>query len=179
MTELHPRVAEVIEALEQSHRELVDVVMAIPEDRRDAVPTDGRWSVAQNLEHLAVVEDGSGRMISKLIKQIAERGAQETETSSIVPSMDRFQMWRVTRRFEAPDMVQPKEGLSASDALARLTAARVRMIEALRRGSGLALASVTQPHPAIGPLDVYQWGLATAHHERRHIAQIRDVAGLE
>ncbi|MBL0169649.1 MAG: DinB family protein [Gemmatimonadaceae bacterium] len=178
MTSLHPRVAEIIDALEQAHRELVDVLTAIPDARREAPSEDGRWSIAQHVEHLAIVEDGAGRLISKLIKQVQATGEQETDESTMLRSLDRFQVWTVSRRIEAPEFVTPKESLSSSDALARLTASRSRMIDALQRASGLALASVLAPHPVVGPLNVYQWGLITAHHERRHIELIRAIAGL-
>ncbi|MEQ1689947.1 MAG: DinB family protein [Gemmatimonas sp.] len=175
---LHPRVAEIVDALESAHRELVEVMTTIPEDRRDAPADDGRWSIAQHVEHLAMVEDGSGRLMSKLIKQVEATGERETEDTSLLDSLDRFRVWTVVRRIDAPDSVRPKEGLSTTDALARLTASRSRMIAVLQRASGLALASVSAPHPAAGPLNVYQWGLICAQHTRRHIELIRAVAGL-
>ncbi len=178
MTVLHPRIVEVIDALEQAHRELVDVVMSIPADRRDAPATEGRWSVAENIEHLALIEDGVGRLISKLTKQVRDAGAMETEESSLLHSIDHFRVWSVTRRIEAPDFVRPTEGLSSNEALARLTSARTKLVDALRNGSGLALATVSHPHPVVGPLNIYQWGIMTAHHQRRHSEQIRQIAGL-
>jgi hypothetical protein len=179
MTELHPRVADIIEALEASHRELVAVVMSIPADRRDAPSPDGRWSVAENIEHLAMVENGIGRLLSTLIKQIAESGARETETSSLLHSLDHLEVWKVQQRITAPERVQPVNALSTSDALEQLTAARTKFIAALAGGSGLALSTASAPHPFFGPLTVYEWGVLTAQHERRHTAQIRHVAGLE
>jgi hypothetical protein len=180
MSGLHPRIAEIIDVLEHAHRDLVEVVTAIPEARRGVPGADGRWSVAQHLEHLAMVEDGAGRVMSKLIKEVAARDERETESSSLLGSLDRFQVWTsATRKIVAPELVQPREGLTADEALARLTTARTRMIGALQKASGLALASVTFPHPVVGPLNVYQWGLMAAQHERRHLEQIRAVAGLD
>ncbi len=179
MNGLHPRIAEIIDVLEHAHRDLVEVVTAIPEARRDAPGDNGKWSVAQHLEHLAMVEDGAGRLMSKLIKEVAARDERETETSSLLGSLDRYQVWTTTRKIVAPEMVQPREGLSAADALARLTTARTRMIGALQKASGLALASVTFPHPVVGPLNVYQWGLISAQHERRHLEQIRALVGFD
>lgn len=175
---IHPRVAEVIAALEATQQELVQLLATIPADRIDAPSTDERWSVAQNVEHLAAVEDGVGRMISKLIKQIAESGARETESSSILNSLDQFRVWETRKRIQAPESVAPKASLSTADALAQFIAARTKLIDALRRGSGLALASVTAPHPAVGPINVYQWGLVNAQHVQRHLTQIRVAAGL-
>ena len=127
----------------------------------------------------AIVEDGAGRLMSKLIKEVEAAGARETDESSLLTSLDRFQTWTVLRPVEAPDFVKPKGGVSTSDALARLTASRERMIAVLKRASGLALATVTAPHPLVGQLNVYQWGLITAHHQRRHIEQIRAIAGFD
>lgn len=174
----HPRVAEVVAALDASHRGLRQLVASIPAERRNAPSGDGRWSIAENLEHLAIVEDGTGRLISKLIKQLAEVGAQETERSSIGHSIDQFAIWKSDRKIVAPESVRPGVGLDADAALERLTASRERVMDAFRKGSGLALGSLTYPHPALGTLNVYQWGLFLAHHERRHAAQIREAAGL-
>ena len=117
--------------------------------------------------------------MSKLIKQVEASGAREDDTSSLLASQDRFQTWTVRRPVEAPEFVKPKDGLATSDALARLTASRERMIAVLKRASGLALGTVTAPHPLVGQLNVYQWGLITAHHQRRHIEQIRAIAGFD
>lgn len=176
---LHPRITEVVDALEDAHRELVDVLTNIPPDRRDEHEVVGRWTIAQHVEHLAIVEDGAGRLMSKLIKQVEASGARETEQSSLLSSLDRFRTWTVVRPVEAPEFVKPKDGLSTSDALSRLTASRERMIAVLQRASGLALATVSAPHPLVGQLNVYQWGLITAHHQRRHIEQIRAIAGFD
>ncbi len=179
MPSLHPRVAETIDALESAHRELVEVLTTIPAAYRDAATDDARWSIPQHVEHLAIVEDGAGRLMSKLIKQVEASGEQETDDTSLLTSLDQFKVWTVTRRIEAPDFVRPRDGLSSSDGLAQLTASRARMIAALQRASGLALASVSAPHPVVGPLNVYQWGLITAHHERRHVELIRAIARFD
>ena len=176
---LHPRITEVVGILEQSHGTFVDVILALPPDVRDAPAPEGRWSVAEHVEHLAIVEDGTGRLISKLIKGIADAGATETdeggETGSIEASMERYQVWTTNHPIVAPDYVKPHGTLSATDALAQLSTARARVVDAFRRASGLALGDTTHPHPVLGPLTVYQWGVFLAQHEQRHLAQIRRV----
>lgn len=175
----HPRIAELVEALEQAHREMMEVVTLLPAATRDAPAANNAWSIAQHLEHLTMVEDSSGRLISRLIKQVAESGAREMEEESLLQSLDQFQLWTTTTRFPAPEMVQPHEGLSSSEALARLLTARQRTVAALYRASGLALGTVSFPHPVIGPINGYQWALMIAQHQRRHTQHIRHVAGLD
>ena len=173
---LQPRIAEVVDLLEQSHHALVDVVMAWPAETRDAPARDGAWSVAEHIEHLAIVEDGAGRLISKLIKAAATAGAPDTDTASVIATMDRFQVPTARRPIEAPDQVRPTGTVHAVDALATLSTARARVVDAFRRASGLSLGAVTHPHPALGPLNVYQWGVFLAQHEQRHLAHIQRVA---
>ncbi|MCC6245583.1 MAG: DinB family protein [Gemmatimonadaceae bacterium] len=173
---LNPRITEVVDTLEHSHGSLVDAILALPADVRDAPAPDGRWSVAEHVEHLAIVEDGTGRLISKLIKGLADAGATEaadaSDNETIASSMERYQVWTTNRPIVAPDFVRPRGTVSATDALAQLSTARARVVDAFRRASGLALGSITAPHPVLGPLTVYQWGVFLAQHEQRHLTQI-------
>jgi len=168
---LHPRVAEVIAELETAQRELEDTLHALTPAQRDATEGNGGWSVAQIVEHLAMVEDGSGRLISKLIGQA--EGTTETDEGPVRHLLDHFRIDVPDRKIEAPEMVQPKSGLTVAEALTLLATARGRVIEAFERASGRDLGSVIFPHPALGPLNVYAWGLFLAHHQRRHVNQLR------
>ena len=172
---LHPRVAEIIDELEATQRDFVAFIDTIPESQRNAPSVDGRWSIALHLEHLALVEDGTGRMISKLIKQIQATGARENDESSVLNSLDKHQIWTLNRRVVAPDLVSPKEGLMPSESLARQAASRSRVIAVLQAASGLALSTASAPHPYFGQFDVYQWGIMLAHHQRRHAECIREL----
>ncbi len=172
----HPRIAELLAELERSRRELLETVSALAPAQRDAVPTDGAWSVAQILEHLCMVEDGGGRLISKVIKQAQELGAYESDADSILGSLDQFDLRNPTSRLEAPEQVQPTNGLTVAQAIERLQAVRERLVTALLAASGLALSVASYPHPFCGPLNGYQWTLLIALHERRHVAQIRRLA---
>ncbi len=174
---LHPRVMEIVDALEAAQRDFLALMDAIPAAQCDMPAGEGRWSIAQHVEHLAMVEDGAGRLMNKLIKQVRAAGAQETDDSPISPSLERYRIWTVVRPIEAPEIVQPREGLSVNEGLARLSASRARMIEVLRSASGLALSTASAPHPFFGPLSVYQWGLVAAQHQRRHAALIQGLAG--
>jgi hypothetical protein len=49
---------------------------------------------------------------------------------------------------------------------------------AILTGDGLALGTLTHPHPIFGPLTLYQWIATTAGHEGRHTAQIREIAAM-
>ncbi len=169
----HPRIAELLLELEDARRELLAVVAQLTPEQRDAPPEGDLWSVSQILDHLCIVEDAGGRLVSKLMKQAQANGAFEVDSSSILGAMDAFQISDTSRRIIAPEVVVPRSGISAVEALERMAAVRERTVTALLQGSGLALGTVSWPHPLFGPLTGYQWILTIALHERRHAAQIR------
>ncbi|HEY0929151.1 MAG TPA: DinB family protein [Gemmatimonas sp.] len=171
---LHPRTAEVVQALQAAQQEMNDLLATIPASHRDAPAAEGAWSIAQVIEHLAMVEDGAGRLLGNFIKQV--RDIPETEIDAIAPTIERFQVWDPSRGRVAPEFVSPKGQISFDEALTRQSTARARVIEALIAASGCALGTVNYPHPALGTLTGYQWALVTAQHQRRHLPQIAAVS---
>jgi hypothetical protein len=169
----HPRIAELLQELAESRKELFAVVHALPSSVREAPLPEGQWTLAQILEHLCIVEDAGGRLVSKLMKQAQEAGSFETDSSSVLHSLDSFAIGDTSRRIEAPPQVIPTGEQSIADSIERLQAIRERLVTAVIQGSGLALGTVSHPHPLFGPLTGYQWLLVMSMHERRHVAQIQ------
>ena len=175
---LHPRIAELLAELDAAREELRALVASLPRDTLTMRTSDDGWTIPQILEHLAIVEDGSGRLFSKMVKEAEASGEREIDGSSILGINDRHLITSSNARIDAPERVRPSENLSIEESMARLDAARARLKDAMRRASGLALGKVAMPHPAFGPFSAYQWLLATAQHERRHMRQIRRIAGI-
>lgn len=172
-TSLPPRLVEVTSALTDAQRDLDALLDTIPAAHHDAPVREG-WTIAQVLEHLARVEDGSGRVVSRLCEAAA--GTAEAETAPLMPALAALGIETVATPLAAPEMVQPQDGLSAADALARLREARARVVRVLLANAGRALSGVSHPHPRLGVLNGYQWGLFLALHQRRHMAQIAGIA---
>lgn len=170
---LHPRIVEVIDALTDAQRLMQETLDHIPAAQREAPALPDTWSIAQIVEHLLMVEDGSGRLISKLLAQTAD--TIESDDSTLAHSLDRFQVSNPVRRIVAPPMVTPAAQLSLEQARTGQAVARERVMAAYRQASGRALATVEAPHPVLGPLNGYQWGWFLAQHQRRHVVQMHAV----
>ena len=171
---LHPRIAEVVGALRDAQHDMQTLLDLVPAALAEQRPANDRWSAAEVVEHLAMVEEGTGRLIGTLLKQVA--GTSDPDTAPIAPTLDRFGVADATTRpIEAPPSVSPGGTLTLADALARQTAARERVVGALIAASGRALGSVTYAHPVLGALDGYQWALFLAQHQRRHFPQLRAI----
>lgn len=170
---LHPRIQEIITALDESQQCMRDTLAAIPADIVTRKPADGGWSIAEVVDHLARIEDGLGRLIGGMLKQLD--GTVDTNTDPIAPTIAQYNVAEPIQKIVAPERVHPV-GQSFDEALAQQAASRDRVVEALRAGSGRDLSAMSFPHPVFGPLTGYQWALLNAQHQRRHCVQIRAVA---
>lgn len=173
---MHSRLAELSEYLAQERRDLLDLASAVPDDRWQVRPAEGRWSVSEIFEHLSRVERSATGVVAKRIaKARAEGHPGETETSSVLGTLDQFQVSQLTRKLVAPEIVAPTENPDRETAERQLAESRAALIAAMEQGDGLALGSIRHTHLRFGELDLYQWILFVAEHERRHTAQLRDV----
>ena len=173
---MHPRLQELFAYLNVRRHALREAVDSVPEALRSQPPEPSRWSVADVLEHLALVE---GRFTTTLANRLAEARAaglgEERETSAIVGTFDQSGVLDRSSKREAPDVVRP-QGLDWKTAWQRLEDTRRSFLDVFLSADGLALADVAYVHPRLGSLNLYQWGVWIGAHEGRHIEQVREIA---
>lgn len=173
---MHPRIQEILNCLDTELAGLRSAVGTVPLERRGDRPASDRWSVAEVLEHLAMVENSVVKACSRQLAAAREAGLpQESETTPIIQSLPIERVANRDRVWPAPERLHPK-GIDASAAWTEIEGARARLIEFVRSSDGLALGQVSFPHPALGTLNLYQWLLFAAGHHARHAAQIREIA---
>lgn len=173
---MHSRTKELLDYLDHQRAALRAAFEAVPAPLRDRAPAPGRWSTAQCVEHLSIV---GGRIAEALTTKVADakaRGlAAETATDPILPHTDHEKVLDRSTKFSAPDPIQPT-GVSADAAWAAIERSGTAMRDAVSAADGLALGSVSWPHPRFGSLTAYQWIAFSGAHEGRHAAQIREIA---
>jgi hypothetical protein len=54
---MHPRIHELLEQLEHRHMQLRRTVEAVPVALRSRRPAPDRWSAAEVVDHIAIVEE--------------------------------------------------------------------------------------------------------------------------
>lgn len=174
---MHPRLEELSTYLDDQRRALRAVVDAVPAPRRSRRPAEDRWSVAETLEHLAIVEGSIASLISSTVAAARARGlGAETETSSALAMLDLARLRDRNRRVQASARATPTGTLDATAAWAALEASRERLRAAMHGADGLALGTLSAPNAALGPLNLYQWIAFVGAHEGRHALQIAETA---
>jgi len=174
---MHPRTEEVINYLDTERTALREAVESVPPELRDKQPGADRWSVAQVLQHLLIIEKRIGLVMTKWITDAKTGGiGTETETSSVMNSLPLQLITDRSQRRIAFEEVRPSGDIDAESAWIALEQSRETLRAAFLAGDGRALSQVIQPHPVLGPINLYQWMLFVGSHEIRHTAQVHEIA---
>src|SRR5687768_3307872 len=166
-------VGDIFDEIDGTRASLLRAVEGLSEEQQRFRPSADRWSVEQLCEHLAAVEAGVAALLSKLVGKAEESEAARAGGSAFEPvSIEEFVERTRGVKLEAPERLRPSDSTPLSASLASLADSR-DALHALRprleRADGHAARF---PHPAWGPLNLYQWLLFVGAHEGRHLAQI-------
>lgn len=168
-------VAEILEAIDETRGRLYDRVEGLSPAQAKFRPTPDAWSVAEIVEHLAIIEEQLSRLVVMMVKKAESAGAQAGGQSFRPFSLDQFIERSRKEKYIAPETVRPSGSLSLEDSLARMRRSRAELHELRPKLEAIDLASMTYPHPAFGPLDLSQWLAFIGVHEDRHLRQIETV----
>lgn len=136
-------------------------------------PRGDVWSAADNLAHLALVEQFVVEMIGKSIaKARAEGVGPDQSDESFMSTLDRWRVPDPLMKVIAPARITPDNSKSVEESLKALELSRERLRTVLRENADIDLGAVKRPHPLLRDLDMYQWALFVAQHEDRHRKQM-------
>jgi hypothetical protein len=170
---MHSITRELLEYLDNQRSLLKSAFESVPPQLREQPPAPERWSAANVIEHLAIVETRISNILSERIEQARTGLPSETSTGPIVPTIDLQRVYDRSTRVKAPETAIPK-GLDAASAWAAFETAGSKLRGVLTANDGLALSLVTHPHPRFGEMSVYHWMVFLGAHEVRHAEQIRE-----
>jgi uncharacterized damage-inducible protein DinB len=150
---------------------LLSAADAVAAEEWKTRPGDGRWSAAELVAHLILVERG---VIGK-----ADRVAQHPPKRVSLLKRIHIPMALVERRWirrKSPvpieaGMVRDKEAM-----LAELRTVRERSLAFLEETRGRNLREYYWKHPALGTLNTYEWMKFIASHEVRHTKQMKEIS---
>src|SRR4030095_1215959 len=169
------RSEELITHLDQNRAALRAAVDSIPPAHREARPGPNRWSVAEVLEHLAIVERRlAGRLSDALTAAKTSAAARSSHPSA--PAIDPDQLRRLgdrSQRFKTSEVSEPKGGMTADQAWAALEQVRADVVNLVRASDPFPLPEPIAPHPRFGPWNFQQWVVFAGGHDARHADQIR------
>jgi hypothetical protein len=166
-----PALEPLLEKLAQAQTEFLRVADSIrPEDWKTR-PREGRWSAAELVQHVVVVE--------KSVIEKADRVSQRTPRH--IPLLKRFHLPVVLAesrliRKKSPIPINDEALGSKEEMLAEVREARERSLAFLEETKHRELGVYLWRHPILGMLNTYGWIEFLAAHENRHTKQMREIA---
>jgi uncharacterized damage-inducible protein DinB len=165
-------ISRATEYLNSTRDALLAAVTGLDASQWDFKPMPVQWSIAEILEHIAIVENRVHSLIGRM------KDAPPAEAGRNDAQIDEFVIAAVPQRstkFEAPPQILPSHQWTPAETLERFTGSRAHTIHLLLNAP--FLRGHVAPHPVFGPWDGYQWILAAAGHAARHTEQIQEVKG--
>lgn len=167
-------VAEIFDAIDETRGRLGERLAGLSTAQENFRPSSGGWSIAEIVEHLAILEGRLLGLLTVMVSKAEKAGLpRNTADSSFAPvSLDQIVERSLKEKYNAPETAQPQGGVSIHDSLERLRQSRASLRALQPRFEATDLTSAHYPHPAFGPLDPYQWLVMIGVHEDRHLRQI-------
>ena len=134
-------------------------------------PSPDDWSVGEILHHLTLAEINTGKLTSKLLK---ETGSAATPYPPDLAGFAPLPAWPPGPR-EAPPVVRPEKGHPIAQLLHDMRAARERSRQSLERLATVDPRAFTGRHFPLGEMDLGQWWMLQAFHDRDHLQQLRRI----
>jgi hypothetical protein len=162
----------LLDQLQQSHGRMSKLLSGLTESQWNFREAPGRWTIAECIEHIAIVEK---RVLSRVEQKLTEPPEPEKKPlaagkDEIIPAM----IPKRTTRVVAPEPARPTGGWNPPDLAPHFSDTRRRTIE-FARTADHRLREHIFPHAALGEIDCYQWLLFTVHHGERHARQIEEI----
>ena len=173
---MHTHLTDVLSRLDTARATLRGALDAIPPAMQRQRPDADRWSAAEVLEHLTLVEKIFGGRIVNALETARAGLSPEAHPRAPLPEAVEQRMGDRVNKRQAPEPARPTGTVDVATGWATLEGNHSHLRAALAGCDGLALSQVTLDHPFFGTMNVYQWVELMAAHEGRHTEQIKEIA---
>lgn len=170
-------ISEVCAHHQAAHAELAATAARLtPEAALHRVQED-TWSAAEIIEHIAMVDLGIVKIITRLMEQASAAGSPSDGSLKLSQEFLRHTADTESKKLEAPAMVQPTAGRSIAESLERLAATQALADAAMPMLERFDPGDLCYPHPYFGDLNAHEWFALRTGHLVRHHRQLTTVIG--
>jgi uncharacterized damage-inducible protein DinB len=168
---IYHTIADIQAANERAHARFMDAVSNLSESQANFRPDENQWTIAEIVEHVSIVNDGFLRLTHKLLKE-AESAPRPSKADLNLGHTALDENGQHQGKLQAPERVRPRGGARVEDSLAKMRASLDGLAEIRPRLEAVDLSEQVFPHPALGPINAYQWMVLLGEHVDRHRGQI-------
>ena len=173
---LTKKAQEVVDYISKQREKFLATAEGVSDGQANFKPSENHWSIRELLHHVCSVEGMTAKLMANMSKQAKENNlpADADPDGSVLNSLESHQQ-TFKQKFQAPERVVPINALPLAESLCKMNEVRAKLLEPLDELCKYDVSSLQYPHPALGPINAYQWLMVMGAHEARHRAQIERV----
>lgn len=168
-------IAEIYESNDKIRENLKTIIGSLSDERAAALPDGEKWTLAELVEHVAVVEDGMTKICVKLLAKAQAENKKSDGTAKISDDFLTKAAASVDQKLEAPDRVRPTGTKTVAESLAKMEENRKILNQMRPLFESFDGSEHKFPHPAFGALSAHEWLALIGGHELRHTRQIKKL----
>ncbi|MCY7377377.1 MAG: DinB family protein [Pyrinomonadaceae bacterium] len=151
------------------------LVGALSDEQTAMLPDGEKWTIAEIVEHIAIVQDGMSKISAKLLNEAQTTGKFSEGAANLSENFKTKAAEAQQLKFEAPDRVRPTGKMTIAESLAKMDETR-QTLETLRPlFETVECSDFKFPHPFMGDLTAHEWLTLVGGHEARHLRQIGNI----
>jgi hypothetical protein len=166
-------IADIYADNDRIRQRLSETVGELSDEHASSAIDGEKWTIAQIVEHVSLVESGIIRICAKLLSKAEAEG---TTAEGVVRMSDAFVERSgqiAAMKLEAPEIVHPSGKKTIAESLAKMEENRLAFGELMPAFEAFDSSENKFPHPFFGDLSAAEWLVLSGGHKARHIKQIR------
>jgi hypothetical protein len=171
----YQNISEIYDANDKIHARLKETVSDLTDEQANFLPEGAKWTVANLVEHVSMVENGITRISAKLLTEAQAKGGAAGGEAKISENFLQKLSWGKDQKFEAPERVHPSGKLTIAESLAKMDENRLSLEELRPLFESVECSDFKFPHPAFGDLTAHEWLALLGGHAARHTEQIKNI----
>lgn len=171
----YQNIAEIYAENDKIRERLKETVSGLTGEESMSLPEGEKWTIAQIVEHLSMVEYGMTRISAKLLRAAESAGKKSDGRVRLSEDFIRKMDGIRAQKLEAPEMVRPSGKQTIQESLAKMEENRRRLYELKPLFEQFECADFKFPHPILGELTATEWLALIGGHEARHLEQIKRI----
>jgi DinB superfamily len=160
----------ILSCMSKAHTGLLSAADAVAADGWKTRPSEGKWSAAELVAHLMMVERAVIAKADRIRQHPPKRVSLFKRIHIPMALVESRWIRRKSPVPVEPEMLRDKEAM-----LAELRTVRERSLAFLEETKSRNLGEYCWAHPALGTLNTYEWMQFIASHEVRHTKQMREI----
>jgi len=154
---------------------LKGIVGSLGVEKLNRIPEGEKWSVANIVEHLTMVEGGATRICAKLLSKARDESRIGDGKIRVTISFVEKGKEIAGIKVEAPAFVQPSGEKTLDESMAAFDANGEALNQLKQLFETVDSNEHKFPHPFFGGLSAGEWLTLIGAHEARHIRQIKGL----